>query len=289
MGTEGENKRITDATGKPETKADAVEQGTFTGQDKKQNQEAFFNQIAQNNQDGMSETSLKAKLPGESDADYIKRVQDTKSNKLEIVDNKEPDFMPGYTRKEADKYFKEVCAKDNWSNSDMEFMKDYEKAKQGHGVHKGSVSADASTGSKSDAEAQKPTDAPKKVPQTKFELGGEADLVGWERWQHRMNQAVFEKLNTLMQGSHVPAGSHCAVEYTVNKNGSFDYKFTEGNNQEYINIVERAINETLRFHPELRKFPPEAKENSWHRNVTFNAGVKSGYSTGDVHDEIIKK
>jgi len=211
-------------------------------------------------------------------------------------------YVPGYTytRQEADKYFKELCGKDNWDNSEIEFMRAYNKVREGTTAQTASGSSGESTGRadaqpvRDDRRSSTENDASAgrllKVGerQIKFELGGEADLVGWRRWQEAFNREVYRKLEQLATSTKIPAGSHVDMNYTVYRDGRFSYNLT-GNNLQYNTMVKRAVDDTLRYHPELKRFPERAKEMTWSRSVTFNAGGPSGYQTGDVQDDVEKR
>jgi len=194
-------------------------------------------------------------------------------------------FVPGYTytRQEAEQHFKELCGQDNWSSSDMEFMRAYNKAIQPH-----KPEAPPSQGHPESNQPSEHQVLRGQTNQSRFDLGAEADLVGWERWQNRMNETINKKLQSLMAGAEIPQGVHADVDYRVGKDGSFTYS-VQSNNPQYYDIVNTAIRDTLKYHPELLKYPPGAQEKVWSRHATFNVNDGSGYRTGEVHDEINKR
>ncbi len=126
-------------------------------------------------------------------------------------------------------------------------------------------------------------------PTKKFELGVEAEKVMWKQWQERLNAAIGEKLDLKMLGSNIPVGAHVTLKYQVRDDGAFSFGYESNNNQYAKNVVE-AFNETLKYHPELKKFPQGTKDHLVERQATFDVKPgKSNHETGDVKEEIRKK
>jgi len=145
------------------------------------------------------------------------------------------------------------------------------------------------TGQKDGKSGQAMTD---KVPQgTKtFQLESQAEEIKWKEWQERLNQEINRKLQQLMVGSSVPNNTETHASYKVYADGGWDIKVNPGPNQEHINIVAKAIDDTLRYHPELKKFPEGTHKQFYERkDVKFTVGGGGGYSTGDTETEIHKK
>jgi hypothetical protein len=46
-----------------------------------------------------------------------------------LRDQANREFLPGYTRLQADTHFKELCRNDSWSERDIQFLLEYERLK----------------------------------------------------------------------------------------------------------------------------------------------------------------
>lgn len=213
----------------------------------------------------------------------------------------EPPFVWGYSKKEADARAKEVLAKDNWSTDDTEFLHDWQKKiqeEQDKQLFSGEAAGQKLKGGVTQVDHHDRVKLQGGVQENrqdygqeqKFALGGEQDQIAWRQWQERLNHGINDKLQGLLHGAGIPGGLECKISYDLTKNGGFNWRMTESSgNAQYDHIVAKAIDDTLRYHPELLKFPAGTQRTHYDREATFSTGAGRGaVRTGEVPDEIVK-
>jgi hypothetical protein len=122
-----------------------------------------------------------------------------------------------------------------------------------------------------------------------LEASVQGDEIAWQQWQDRLNKSIMAKLDLYSIGQNFEHSYHAAIRYKVGRNGSFHWNFTElTGSDEYRRAVQRSIDDTLRYHPELIKFPEGTTRQEIERNTTFGIG-EPGFKTGPVETELIKK
>lgn len=212
----------------------------------------------------------------------------------------EQPFVPGYTytRKEAEDHFKELCKDDQPSGSDLEFMNAYNKKftaldnerilnDLGYDLKHQAAPGDHAQERKTAHDSAVLQSGAK---QSRFELGSEAEDVAWEQWQKRLNQSVHNKLQDLLSGRTFPPDTTCDIEYKVTKTGGYQWKLAKrSSNADYNSFVAKAVDDTLRYHPELLKFPEGARKIEYERIAHVGNDGPPGYNTGHVEREVRKR
>jgi hypothetical protein len=114
----------------------------------------------------------------------------------------------------------------------------------------------------------------------------QAEEVVWQHWQERLNKAVNEKF--LQLNDHkAPIGTHETVTYKISPYGGFEWHSEGCADPNFDKAVRRAVDETLRFHPELIRFPEGVEKKQRTRSADFSADTYSHYSTGVTPSEVI--
>lgn len=291
--------------------ADAV----IGGANAQGNQEKYVAQKAFDNQNSTSGL-LKSKQPDETDEQYKQRVKSLEENSFEIInadaasmldkygpkDAKaqnesthtppipkpaEPEYIPGYTEQEAFDRQHEILQHDRWTSEEAEFLRQMQLKKEGKDPT--AEPAESATPA-NQADTPKPPEG--KAEQEPFKLDAQAEEVKWQEWQERLNKEVFRKLEQLL-AQHPeykpPLGARVDLTLTVTNDGrvAMNYRYSDRN---YANLATRALNETLHYHPELKKFPEGTTKTEIERKMAFEVKPgAAGYDTGEVESEIRKK
>lgn len=209
------------------------------------------------------------------------------------------EYLPGYTKSEADTHFKELCRTDNWSERDIQFLLNYERKKespanlQPESCEKsaamapvtitGDVEKERFLRAKFDEDKPQLASAESKLLKT----GAGAEQIAWRDWQERLNKSIYEKFSDVARGRNFPPGLSCECDYKVGRDGSFQWSIAKpSGDATYDRAIEKVLDDTLRYHPELLKFPEGSRRKEYARkNVSFTSGGRSRF-TGVVDDEI---